>query len=371
MNLAANFIKRFERGSVLEVSAVLDFQAGNITVLFGASGAGKTTVLRCLAGLECPEQGSIHFGETAWYDAAKNVFVPARKRRAGFVPQDFALFPHLTVERNIAYGLNACGWREQRRKVAEVANWLGLGDLVKRMPSELSGGQQQRVALARAVVWRPQLLLLDEPFSALDAPTRVRLRTELRRILVELKIPTVLVTHDRGEALALGDDLMIMDGGRVVQHGPIKEVFNRPATLSAASILAVETILPGHVLGSADGMVLVNAEGTTFTSFTDQTLTPDSEVYVCIRGEDVILARDAEVKSSARNRIPGVIRALQQEGPLVRIELDCGFRLFALLTRQACAELQLLEGARVLAMVKAPHVHLIPRPDLRSGQEIG
>jgi molybdate transport system ATP-binding protein len=338
----------------------LEIGGAGVTVLFGPSGAGKTTILRCLAGLETPDTGEIRFGEEIWF-AGGNQVMPPKHRRAGFVPQDYALFPHLTVAANIAYGLHGRTAAEKNARVAELSGWLGLDGLLARRPAELSGGQQQRVALARAVARQPGLLLLDEPLAALDTPTRLRLRGELRRLLRQLAIPTIVVTHDRLEALALGDHLVVLDAGRIVQRGPVETVFSRPANLTVAGIVAVETVQPGRVLELQDGLASLQVGSARLTAVAGDLPAGASDVFVCIRAEDVMLSRDPELHASPRNRLTAVVRTMVSEGPLTRIELDCGFPLTAVLTKQACAELALQEGASVLALVKAPQIHLVPR----------
>ena len=275
------------------------------------------------------------------------------------MPQDYALFPHLAVARNVGYGLNDLPAAERSVRVAETLHWLGLDGLENRLPRELSGGQQQRVALARAVVRRPKLLLLDEPLAALDTPTRLRLRGELRQLLRQLGIPTILVTHDRFEALALGDDVVVLHDGRNVQQGAAPDVFSRPVNLAVAEITAVETILSGHILETRDGLVTVTVGDARLIALAKDLPTDAREVYVCIRAEDVILVRDDLVQSSPRNRLPATVRELVREGPLVRVKLDCGFSLTALLTQSACDELALQKGEQLFAMVKTPQVHLI------------
>jgi molybdate transport system ATP-binding protein len=262
------------------------------------------------------------------------------------------------VEGNIAYGLNEVDGPNAR--AAEVIKWLGLEGLETRLPKELSGGQQQRVALGRAVARRPKLLLLDEPLAALDAPTRQRLRGELRRWLKEAGIPSVLVTHDRTDALMLGDDLVVMDAGQVMQQGPVHEVFSRPASVSVAGIVAVETVQAGRVLERGELVTVAIGEQKLLALAADLPA-ENREVYVCIRAEDVILMKGEPGRSSPRNCLKAIVRGLVPEGPMVRIELDCGFPLSALLTRQACEELGLQAGERVLALVKAPNIHLIAR----------
>ena len=366
--LTATFAKRFPEGPEIRIEDLQTSGEATVTVLFGASGAGKTTVLRCLAGLEQPDEGTIRFDGELWSDATEPVFVPARGRRVGFVPQEYALFPHLSVGRNIAYGLRGrapgaatLGETERRARISETVRWLGLEGLEKRLPAELSGGQQQRVALARAVVTRPRLLLLDEPLSALDAPTRIRLRGDLRHTLRQFGIPTLLVTHDRTEALALGDDLVVMDSGRILQRGSVPEVFSRPTNLAVAGVVGVETVQPGRVLAASEGLVTVAVGDKKLVSLAPDLPPGTAEVYVCVRAEDVILVKGEPGQSSPRNALPALVRSLTPEGAMVRVGMDCGFPLAALLTRNACEELTLAEGARVLALIKAPQLHLIPR----------
>jgi molybdate transport system ATP-binding protein len=238
--------------------------------------------------------------------------------------------------------------------------WLGLEGLGNRRPGELSGGQRQRVALARALICQPRLLLLDEPLSALDDPTRLRLRADLRQLLKQLGIATILVTHERSEALALGDQLIVMDAGVIVQRGPVHEVFSRPASLAVAGIVAMETVQPCRVLESGDGVVRVQAGQTTLLALSPP-LQPGSDVYACIRAEDVILIKGKPAQSSPRNCLSASVRGLTVEGPVMRIDLDSGFALAAMLTKQACEELGLKPGDSVTAMIKAPQVHLIQR----------
>ena len=356
--LTANFQKQFPGGPKI-VAKDLRI-GGGITVLFGASGSGKTTILRCLAGLERPQMGTIAFGQESWFDSARKVFQPPKKRRVGFVVQDYGLFPHLSVARNVSYGLQELPAAERASRVTEILRWLGVEDFEHRLPSELSGGQQQRVALARAVACRPKLLLLDEPFAALDLPTRSRLRGELRQLLRQLGIPTILVTHDRLEALALGDEVVVLHDGLNVQHGVVHEVFNRPVSLAVAEIAAVETIQPGRVLSTQDGLATVAVGEVRLVALAVNLPPETSDVYVCIRAEDVSLMRVEKLESSPRNRLAATVRAVAREGPLVRVSLDCGFPLTALLTESGRAELALCEGTEVLVLIKAPQVHLIP-----------
>jgi molybdate transport system ATP-binding protein len=277
----------------------------------------------------------------------------------GFLFQEYALFPHLTVAGNIAYGLSNVSLAERRRRVAELLDLLHLAGLEHRYPRQLSAGQQQRVALARVLARGPQMLLLDEPLSALDVPTREQLRRELRRLLTELQLPTLLVTHDRVEAIGLGDHVVVFDQGRTCQTGPIHEVFTRPVDLSVAHILGVETVEPAKVVHTADGLATVAVGAAHLVALAPTAI--DGEVYLCIRAEDVIVEKGAAAQSSARNRLVGRIRSLAREGPLIRLHVECGFPLMAVITHQACEELGLQPGETVTVLVKAPAIHLIPR----------
>lgn len=357
--LSATFTKQFSGGPKIVADDLRI--GGGITVLFGASGSGKTTLLRCLAGLDIPEAGEITLGNDVWFQKTGKIAWPPRKRGVGFVPQDYALFPHLTVLDNIGYGLNELPATERTSRVTEILRWLGLAGLETRLPRELSGGQQQRVALARAVVRRPKLLLLDEPLAALDTPTRLRLRGELRQLLRQLGLPTILVTHDRFEALALGDLMVVMADGRIQQSGPVTEVFNRPANLAVAHIAGTETCLPARVLKMAEGIVTVAVGDVKLVAAAAGFPTGATEAHVCIRAEDVMLVADALPEASARNRFSATVVAVERDGPLLRVELDCGFPLKALLTPQAAAEMNLQPRAAAGVLIKAPHIHLIPR----------
>jgi molybdate transport system ATP-binding protein len=358
--LIANFTKRFAGGAVIRGELNQPAKGHSVTVLFGPSGCGKTTVLRCLAGLERPEEGTIQFGTETWFDAGRGICLPPQQRGIALVFQDYALFPHLTVAGNIGYGLRGLSGVERHQRIGEMLERFGLAEVARQRPRQLSGGQQQRVALARALMCRPRLLLLDEPLSALDAALREELRSELRRLLTQCELPVLLVTHDRTEALTLGDELVVISGGKVLQTGPVLDVFNQPAHADVAKIVGVETLQPGSVTSANEGLATVKVREATLMAFAPAMTT--GEVFVCIRGEDVILQRDVSgVTSSVRNRLAARVVSLRPEGALVRVELDAGFPLFALITRPACVELGLREGESVTALIKAPAIHLVPR----------
>jgi molybdate transport system ATP-binding protein len=354
------FEKAFPGGPRIECALELPADRASVTVLFGPSGAGKTTVLRCVAGLERPDRGAIRFGDETWFDSARRVDLPPQRRRAGLLFQDYALFPHLSVAANVAYGLGHLGAGERRQRVDESLALLGLETLAERRPAQLSGGERQRVALGRALAPRPRVLLLDEPLSALDAPTRQALRGELRRLLARLAQPTLLVTHDRTEALALGDRMAVICEGRLRQVGPIEDVFSRPADLEVARAVGVETVHSARVVSRhGEGLVTVEVGEVRLTAMDPGGI--DDAVFACIRAEEVVLERGPVGQVSARNRLEGTVSSVTPEGPLARIVLDCGFALAAVVTRQACRDLDIREGERLTAFVKSPSVHLIGR----------
>jgi molybdate transport system ATP-binding protein len=357
-HLEAQFTKCFRGGTVIEADLCRPADRFSVTVLFGPSGCGKTTILRCLAGLERPETGRIALGGVRWFDAARRVSLTPQQRDIGYLFQEYALFPHLTAAQNIAYGLARLSRSERRQRVANMLDLFQLTGLDNRYPHQVSGGQQQRIALARVLARRPRLLLLDEPLSALDASTREQLRRELRRLLAEFGIPVLLVTHDRVEAMSLADHLVVMDAGKCRQQGPVADVFTRPVDLAVAHIVGMETVQPGQVLNVADGLATVAVGSAQLIALAPEV--PATAVHVCIRAEEVVLQREAGV-SSPRNRLEAEVASITPEGPLVRVGLDCGFFLTALLTRPGCAELALQPGDKILALIKASSIHLIPR----------
>ncbi|MFO0773915.1 MAG: ABC transporter ATP-binding protein [Nitrospiraceae bacterium] len=341
-------------------------------ILFGPSGSGKTTILRSLAGLTTPDRGTIRFGDEVWSDAAQGHFLPPQRRGIGYLAQDYALFPHLSVHENIAYGLTGPS-AERARRVAELLDLFQLQGLGERKPAALSGGQQQRVGLARAVARRPKLLLLDEPLSALDAPVRASLQGELRRLLRQLAIPAVVVTHDWAEALALGDVLVVMNHGRVVQQGSPQSVFVKPVNQEVAHVVGVETVVPGRVVDASEGLATVEVMKTA-----DDAVAPDTarvvqrltavstepvgtDVFVCVRAEDVTIQPHGPGVTSARNHVAGLVTQVQSAGAMARVVVDCGFPLVAMVTRSALIELQLQPGTPVRASIKAGAVHLVRR----------
>ena len=335
--------KRFASGYTVAADLRLPLDEAPVTVLFGPSGAGKTTLLRIVAGLDAADSGNVSFRGVEWRD------LPPQKRRAGFLFQDYALFPHLTAEANVRFGARDAS-RAQR-----LMQTFELEKLRAQFPRQLSSGQQQRVALARALAAEPALLLLDEPLSALDAASRVRTRRQLRRTLIESGVPAIVVTHDRAEAIALGDWIIVMVDGTIRQAGPVRDVFRKPADAAVAESLGVENVLPAQIVGRRSGLLTLSV-GDAQIECVDGG--ESGAALACIRAEDVALTRELHPESSARNRLSAIVRAVSLEGPIARVELDCGFPLVALVTAQSASELNLREGERLCAVIKATTVHL-------------
>ncbi len=257
----------------------LAVEPGTSLALLGPSGCGKTTLLRLIAGLERPDTGSIRVGGETMVEG--NSWVPPEKRNIGMVFQDWALFPHLTVGRNVGYGLP----RAERKgpRVHEALDMVGLADLADRMPDTLSGGQQQRVALARAIAPRPTVLLLDEPFSNLDSALRVGVRTEVHRLLVELGITSIFVTHDQEEAFVLGDQVAVMQDGRIEQIGAPQDIYRTPSSPWIASFVGEVNVLNGTGSGVVADTVLGELPLATPSN---------GPVSVLVRPEDLSLSSD-------------------------------------------------------------------------------
>jgi molybdate transport system ATP-binding protein len=359
--LRAQVEQRFASGFLVDATVDVEIPCGSMLVLFGPSGAGKTTMLRQLAGLERPDRGAIAFGGEVWFDSARGIWQRPQARRVGVVFQEPTLFPHLTVAQNIRYGLRLHRVPIGCTSGAEIATMLGVADLENRYPCALSGGESQRVALARALAICPRLLLLDEPFAALDAPTRLRLRRDVRALLTATRTPAILVTHDRTEALAMGDLAAIVIGGRIRQVGPMAEVFSRPADAEVAASLGVEAVLPARVMSSLGGLIEVAVDAAVLYVAEREPIAAGSQVYACIRAEDVTLEARAPGQASTRNRLAARVVAITAEGPIDRVTLDCGFPLDALITRRSREELRLAPGAQLTAAIKATSVHLVPR----------
>ena len=343
------------RGSfLLEVS--LTAAPGQVLGLLGPNGAGKSTLLSAVAGLTPVSAGRITLAGRVLDDADAGVFVEASGRPVGFVFQNYRLFPHLTVAENVAFSPRARGLGKRAARSA-ASHWLDrlrLADLAERKPDQLSGGQAQRVALARALAGQPALLLLDEPLSALDAGTRLDVQSELKRHLADFAGPCLLVTHDPLEALVLADQLIVLDGGRIVQEGTPARIARQPATDYVAKLVGLNLYA-----GLASGSEVVLSGGGTF-------VVPDQghhgDVLVAVRPSAVVVSTRQPQPSSARNTWPAKVTGLSLLADRVRLDLEGQPGALVNVTPAAVAELSLDPGSQVWLTTKATDLEVYPRP---------
>ena len=336
----------------LDLDVELTAPPGSVTAVLGPNGAGKTTLLRAIAGTLAVDTGSITLEGTT-LDQPPRVFVPPERRRMGVVHQDYLLFPHLSALENVAFGPRAAGTprAEARARAAALLERVGVADRAEAKPRELSGGQAQRVALARALATEPRALLLDEPLAALDAATRLTVRRDLRHHLAGFAGPTLLVTHDPVDALALADRVAILEAGRVSQAGTLPEVTTRPRSRYVADLIGTNL-----VLGSATGTVIETDSGVTFTTAEPH----QGPVFATVAPAAVALHRH-EPSGSPRNRWSSTVEHLDLLGDRVRVRLAPPLSLVAEITPTAVAELALGEGDPVWVSVKATEVTTYPR----------
>lgn len=352
-----------DREFVLDV----EFQAAHgFTILFGPSGSGKTTLLDCIAGLSTPDSGRVAIGERVTFNAASRIDVPVARRRIGYVFQTLALFPHLTVEQNIQYGLAPLPQAERIEKTSAILQAFRIAHLARRSAREISGGESQRVALARTLVTDPAVLLLDEPLAALDAATKTKIIDDLREWNRAHRIPILYVTHSRDEVFALGESVLVLDAGRIVAQGTPHEVMSAPMQETVAQLAGFENIFDATVDA-------VNPQRGTMTCRLD---TPHGQVpllletplvrggvgstlRVGIRAGDILLATSPPVGLSARNIIPGRVTALQQRDVIISARVACRVEMEVHLTLAARDALQLEPGREVWLVIKTHSCHLM------------
>ncbi|MFS8039002.1 ABC transporter ATP-binding protein [Xanthobacter sp. AM11] len=262
--LVVSNVHKYLGGHHILKGAAFEAERGSIVSLLGASGSGKTTLLRCIAGLEQPEVGQMRIGETVLFDSERRFVLPPEKRNIGLVFQSYALWPHRTVMENVAYGLKLRGIDKVSagKKVQATLEKIGLGHLADRYPDQLSGGQQQRVAICRALVYEPRVLLMDEPLSNLDAKLREEARYWIRKLILDLEICGVLVTHDQAEALAASDNILLLRNGVIVQEGAPQEIYTQPETFYAADFLGANNVAEGRIRRTARGAVIEGVDWT-------------------------------------------------------------------------------------------------------------
>lgn len=341
---------------MLQVDA-LTVEESQVLAVIGPNGSGKSTLLLTIARLLKAESGQISFRGRPIEEQNELAY----RRRVSLVLQE-PLLLNTTVFNNVASGLRFRKIPKQE-VIHRVETWLdrlGIRQLRDRPARQLSGGEAQRVSLARALALNPELLMLDEPFGGLDTPTRTRLLEDFQALRAETRTTTIFVTHDMDEALYLGDMVAVLLNGLLRQCGTPQEVFTAPSDAEVAAFVGMETVLPGRVTARQDGQVHVDVNGIRLVAVGD--LEPGRLVLFCLRPEDITLWPTQETPfSSARNRVVGRIQRIIPQGPLARVQIDCGFPLLALITRSSVLEMELDEGKMVGASFKSSAVHLIPR----------
>jgi molybdate transport system ATP-binding protein len=332
------------------------------TVLFGPSGAGKSTLLDCIAGLQQPDSGEIRFGEKVFFDAAGNLSLPPQRRELAYVFQSLALFPHLSVEQNIRYGLGRCPATEQTERTNSAARNFRIENLLSRRPAELSGGEKQRVALARALVTRPSVLLLDEPLTGLDSALRRSILEDLHTWNGANRIPILYVTHNREEVEAIGERVVTLVNGRVQETGAPRAVLDAPRSIELAQSAGFENVLSAVVVEHrvADGVMRVSLDHAACEiEIPLGDAEPGSEVRVAIRAGDILVATEPPHFLSARNILPGTIVSLETRGAMAALQVRAGTLFQVHVTPGAVRALDLSPGLLVWLVIKTHSCHLV------------
>jgi molybdate transport system ATP-binding protein len=369
-DLEAQVCKRIATAS--DFALDVDFHAApGFTIVFGASGAGKTTLLDCIAGLIEPDSGRIAIGDQILFDAAERIHLPVEKRNIGYVFQDLALFPHLTVEENVEYGLSHLPRAERNQRTAAILAAFRVPHLARTRPGKISGGERQRVALARALVTDPVVLLLDEPLAALDAATKSRIIDDLRAWNEAHRIPILYVTHSREEVFALGENALVLDHGRILAEGTPHEVLTAPRQETVAHLAGFENILDATVeslhadRGTMTCLLYQSESGAQAKPVPLETPLVRAEVgstlRVGIRAGDILLAIIPPVGLSARNVIPGAVISIERRDVMISARVNCGVEFEVHLTLAARESLCLEPGREVWLVIKTHSCHLMQK----------
>lgn len=341
--------KRWEKFQIADVD--LEVENGEYFVILGPTGAGKTLLLELIAGFHKPDAGHIYI------DDVDVTHTPPEKRGVALVPQEYMLFPHMTVYQNVEFGLKMrrTPQQERRRLVREMLELLGIWHLRDRLPMTLSGGEKQKTALARALITEPKILLLDEPLSALDQPTKNKLREELKQTQRKLNTTTIHVTHDQIEARTLAERAAIMKDGKIIQTGKITEIMEKPADQFVAEFVGAENIFEGKIVEKTGQIAKIDIGGPIIEAITDK----QGKCLVAIRPENIIVST-TRLKSSMRNNLKGKITKTVDTGALIRLKVDVEGKTFtALITKQSYKQLKLKEGKQVYIAFKASTIHTI------------
>ena len=358
---------RLNAAAPITLDIGLDCAPGELLAIIGPSGAGKSTTLRAIAGLHHPASGSVICDGEAWLDTNRALDLPAHRRRVGLVFQDYALFPHMTALGNVMAAMGHLPAAERAPRAAALLARVHLAGLEERRPAELSGGQQQRVAVARALARDPAVLLLDEPFSAVDRATRRRLQVELANLRQGLAIPIILVTHDLDEAASLADRMVLMHRGRGLQTAPPAEMLARPASAEVARLLDLRNLFTGEILAHEDGVTRLRWGAQVLEAAPMPSLAPGTAVDWLVGAGGVLLhRRDRPSAGERENPVAGTILALLPMGEEMRVTLDVGDpegrHLAFALPRHAAQRNGLSVGAACRVSLLRDALHVMQRP---------
>jgi molybdate transport system ATP-binding protein len=344
------------RLGAFELDAAIEAPEGRCLAIAGPSGSGKSTLLRIAAGLLRPSHGRVVRGDEVWLDTESGRNLAPEQRGCGYVFQDYALFGHMQVWQNVAYGLRGLSRAERRRRADELLERFGIAALAGARPATLSGGERQRVALARALAPAPRALLLDEPLSALDARTRASASRELASVLRDAAVPALLVTHDFTEAAVLGDRVAVIDGGRIVQEGTAGELAAAPASAFVADFTGA-VVLTGVAREGPGGLTLVDLDGGGVAASTDRRVGP---VALSMHPWEIALEpAGAHAEGSAQNHLQAEVVTVTEVGNRVRVGLTAPQPLVAEVTGAAVGGMHLAPGVRVTASWKATATRLV------------
>lgn len=359
--LAASMRKEHRDGATFILDVSFEAPPG-ITILFGPSGAGKSTLLDCVAGLVRPNAGKIAIGENVLFDSAMQINISPQKRRMAYVFQSLALFPHLTVEQNVSYGLRDIAEQDRRTSVEEILQAFRIASLRNHRPAQISGGEKQRTALARSLVTQPRLLLLDEPLTGLDAELKAAIVEDLRAWNAAKRIPILYVTHSREEVDALGERVIAIDNGRIVGHGAPMDVLDAPRRKRLAQAAGFENLLRATVLDlrEPDGVMRVRlGDSACEIEVPLARASAGDGVQIAIRAGDILLASQPPHGLSARNILEGKILSMERRGTMCIARVDCGVTFVVHVTPGAVRALELATGKNVWLVLKTHSCHFV------------
>jgi molybdate transport system ATP-binding protein len=347
------------------LDAAFEASAG-FTMILGPSGGGKTTLLNCIAGFARPDQGRITLGARVLFDSDQRTDMPVTERRLGYVFQNLALFPHLTVAQNVQYGIAKVPAEERRARMTAMLESFRVAHLIARKPTELSGGERQRVALARSLVTNPAALLLDEPLTALDHATKSKILDDLRAWNAAREIPILYVTHSPEEAFALGERVVVLEAGRILAQGLPQYVLTTPRHETIAQVVGFENVFDATVksIAATQGTMLCELDGSaTLLEVPLGHAAPGDRVRIALRAGDIIIASDQPHNLSARNSFQGKVLSIRRQGVRVIVMIEAGATFEVHLTPGAIDALQLENGKPVWLVIKTYSCNLVePSP---------